>query len=823
MPSALNEALKQSKCDISAVIDALNEEPNISGLRITQKGSKRLISLIKEETDKPNGLQKVLNVLSIVSQNDIIVNQIVNAGPDLSSICDKLLSKSISSKKGDIFDQKSLIIIFDLINQSDKLKSQLCMSIQEYILTSIEQKTIQNSILPKSMEILVSCVTHHQENRTFFIKNTSKEKIAAVFKLTKSTGNTMVQIFSVEFLWRVAIPMRMSIEERNKIFGKYAQQLYAIKAESFREGILNFVENINLDRTDSQRILHIKIKNLMIGSTLIPGTHNLYFGADSILLWINKNVKISQIKRNIELVTLRKSDISGIGISESNNNNWCIGITQDFDTLPDFFDVSQRSMFFTVIDDYKIALQIAQQRFGKIRFLRMPKPRPLTLEKQPLTPNIQSKAPINSDAQRTKKKSMTPKTAKSIVSDNTNKEPEKVAVKSSPKIMNKLSSFKTSLKEKQPEKSIDIKPKIEKKGGLVRLHKNAEIEEKAHSVNSSDSDDNQFIKKKKSRKIKEDEEHKPSISNKKQIKPSPKRSNKQVSVTSDYQNDKIEKRSLEYKKKHEKQPSESDSFSSSDSDSEINQDINSNLDQEEIPLVKIGGSYKDDDFEINDENESSESSEPILLDNDNDDDKQIGQQIKVETPSTKIDTDTDRNEQGKFIEVKKRREYTPEKWELDTFDELKNFGSAIRSRLSERHLMLNRAIEDTVAQSLKEISDFMAKCDSDLDQLRNDFTNSSHQISCDIDQKKNMVMQLGEQQSEHITQMLHDCELLQKRAKELVKRFAQQKKALLTNQEKHIALFREDMRAEVKAAMTTKKRESSKKLVQKLVTLLDEL
>lgn len=93
----------------------------------------------------------------------------------------------------------------------------------------------------------------------------------------------------------------------------------------------------------------------------------------------------------------------------------------------------------------------------------MPKPRPLTLEKQPLTPNIQSKAPINSDAQKTKKKSMTPKTAKSIVSDNTNKEPEKVAVKSSPKIMNKLSSFKTSLKEKQPEKRIDIKPKIEKK------------------------------------------------------------------------------------------------------------------------------------------------------------------------------------------------------------------------------------------------------------------------------------------------------------------------------------------------------------------------
>jgi hypothetical protein len=54
--------------------------------------------------------------------------------------------------------------------------------------------------------------------------------------------------------------------------------------------------------------------------------------------------------------------------------------------------------------------------------------------------------------------------------------------------------------------------------------------------------------------------------------------------------------------------------------------------------------------------------------------------------------------------------------------------------------------------------------------------------------------------------MTKDCDMIQKRVEELLKRFAQQKTTLLANQEKHIALFREDMLSEVKAEVTSRKR-----------------
>jgi hypothetical protein len=171
----------------------------------------------------------------------------------------------------------------------------------------------------------------------------------------------------------------------------------------------------------------------------------------------------------------------------------------------------------------------------------------------------------------------------------------------------------------------------------------------------------------------------------------------------------------------------------------------------------------------------------------------------------------------------KRREYNPERWEVDTFDELKLFGTVIKSELLKRHSQVNRAIEDAVASSLKEITDAMAKYDTELAQLRDDVMTTSDRLAKEICSKQQMVEELGTQQARHIDQMTHECDVIQKRVEEMLKRLAQQKKALLANQEKHIALFREDMLSEVKAAVTHRKRESSKQMVQKLVTLLDEL
>ena len=104
-----------------------------------------------------------------------------------------------------------------------------------------------------------------------------------------------------------------------------------------------------------------------------------------------------------------------------------------------------------------------------------------------------------------------------------------------------------------------------------------------------------------------------------------------------------------------------------------------------------------------------------------------------------------------------------------------------------------------------------------------DFMTQSVQFSKDIKQKQKMVEELGLQQTEHIEQMVKDCEVIQKRAEEQMKRLNNQVKNMLANQEKHIALFREDMRSEVRAVVTSRKRESSKRIVQQLVTLLDEL
>jgi hypothetical protein len=171
----------------------------------------------------------------------------------------------------------------------------------------------------------------------------------------------------------------------------------------------------------------------------------------------------------------------------------------------------------------------------------------------------------------------------------------------------------------------------------------------------------------------------------------------------------------------------------------------------------------------------------------------------------------------------KRREYNPERWEVETFDELKSFGTAIKSDLSKRHSQVNRAIEDVVASSLKEITDAMAKYDAELAQLRDDVMTTSDGLAKEVCTKQQMVEELGAQQARHIDQMMHECDVIQNRVEEMLRRFAQQKKALLANQEKHISLFREDMLSEVKAAVTNRKRESSKQMVQKLVTLLDEL
>ncbi|OHT16437.1 hypothetical protein TRFO_02696 [Tritrichomonas foetus] len=876
MPSALNEVLSKAKCTIDAVIEAINTE-NIAEARMNQKSAKKFLSLLKAEADLPNGIPKVSDILSSVSKNMLMVNQLVNSGPILSSILDKLLSTAISSRKGDIYDQKSLTIIFDLINQSDKLKSQLCMSIHEYILTAIEQGSLQQPIISKSMELLVSAVTHHQENRTFFIKNTSKGKIAAVFNLTKNTGNPMVQIFSIEFLWRVAIPMRLSIDEKEAIFGQYSQMLYSIGADSFREGILNFVEELNKDRRDPQQILQMKIKNLMIGNNPTTGTHNIYFGSDSILLWVTKNTKFAKYHADVELVTLKRNDVSGIGIL---NNTWCIGITSEFDTLTDFFEQTERLVTFQPINENKSLFNIVVQRFGKINVPKIPTARPFIAEKIRQTPCIQVRN--GSDQQQcVKRKAATPKTPM-VKEKNETPKPKK---ESSQKQKKSVQQPKTPVKQKETPrvKKTPINsstPKNKPNPKVVSLSSDDEIETISESDKyTSESDSLSSSEEEKETKL--ETRHSPRLDERKtakqELKTTAVKKEKvkihKPKVTPHPKGEKsikkeIEKsednKSLQTKKLHTKHKPESpppppkEESDSSDYEIPIEDEAKQpmkkevdkklkknqkkkreiieiekegveieNLDDDDIPPVQIQSSFQYDfNLSSSSDDSSFDLSQPKANDDSDDfpnvsfesqDRNKKGQEIIIDNPLKST------IHQEKIKAPPKMRQYTPERWELDTFDELKNFGNAIRSRLSERQMMLNRAIEDAVNNSLKDATDFLEKCDADLDQLRTDFASLSSQISGDIEQKQKMVIQLGDQQSEHITQIIKDCERLRKRAQEQKVRFSHQKEALKANQAKHIALFNDDMKSEFKAAITTKKRESTKRRVQELASLIDLL
>ena len=180
-------------------------------------------------------------------------------------------------------------------------------------------------------------------------------------------------------------------------------------------------------------------------------------------------------------------------------------------------------------------------------------------------------------------------------------------------------------------------------------------------------------------------------------------------------------------------------------------------------------------------------------------------------------------ENNKIKEKYPKRIYTPERWEIETFDELRLLGNTIKNKLTDKKKSLLKTIEDKINESLKDANGFIEKCDEDLAELQTNFVSTSNQVSKEIQQKQEMVLQLGEQQSNQIAQMLNDCVAIQKRAEDLIKKFSKQKKNLFANQEKHINLFKEDIKSEVKTAFSNKKRESSKKIVQKLVTLLDEL
>ncbi|KAH0789864.1 hypothetical protein GPJ56_006366 [Histomonas meleagridis] len=746
----LNDHLIKGKPTPNSILELLKQHP---GPKITIKAQKKLLEVLKESMNSDGLLSIIAEILLLLSRNTSLINQIVDQGPVFSSILDKMLSYASSSRSIDGSEQLMLIVVYDLISISQKLKSQLCMSIHEYLLTSIEQSTLHPSLLSKAMELLVCTVTHHQENRIFFAQNTSRGKISAVFNLILTTGNPMVQIFSVEFLWRIVLPMKPSNEFKTKIFGQYGNQLCSITADNFRDGILDFIKTINLERRDNDRIVQCYIKKVMIGNNLGSGKHTLYIGSDTILLWISKNTEFSMGDNDLELITLKSENISGFG---SNEKYWAIGITKDFDTLTEYFMNDDKMIVFIPIDPEPEMFNIAQQRYGTIPFRTIPKPKIKNMTS--LTPK--PKKSVETKA-KSKTKSATPKVKSDKVRVLKPKTPQKQSKTPLPKQI-----FYSSGKVKS---TTPTKSSKRVKNEIIEI-----LSDNSDEIETNENNFNQLINIKKEPKVEPIEEVSTS---KPKIIPS-------INI-----------------KKESKQKNESKQPKNNEQDEESLNELE--LD-DDVPIANISQSF--------DLDESDDSEDPFSQP-----EQPLKQEEKVEIQQTNVTSIPSPKIQ------QKRRLYTPERWELETFDELRSFGNAIKTRLSEKRTLLNKAIDDKITESLKEVNEFMLKCDGDLEALRTEFIDKSSRISEEIRQKQETVAQLGEQQSEHIQQMIKDCQNIQKKAEEIIAKFTQQKKSLLANQEKHINLFREDIKSEVKSAFTNKKRESSKMIVQKLVTLLDEL
>ena len=776
----LSALLSRGKATVEGIVEFLvtHDPPGA----ITKQAAARLLSIIGSAKSGQE-LAALSKMLLLLSKSEPVVNQLV-AGSDraLSATLDRMLSYALNESRDMVASQEMIVVVFDMIGISDKLKSQLGFTIHEYVLGALEKGKLGSDLVSKSMELLVSAVTHHPENRTKYVKNTSKERIKKVFDFLFQTGNPMAEIFAVEFLWRVAVPMRLNANDKQFIFGPMADDLYSITAEAFRDGILNFVQKVNRSRTDENRVIQFQVKDLMIGDVLSTGEHTAYVGNDTILFWIKKSA-FHGMKPDIELVSISKHETEGVGQSM---DKWVVKMTDHFDTLPSFFEEASKMIVFKPLcDDKETIFTVMRQRFNQIDVDELPRPRKEKQEstaKKTVVPQT-PKPHANVTVHNPKTRAMTPRVQmKNPEPQQTKAPPAKVVPQQTPTI--------ARLPPKGKRQLVDSMSSDSESDGFF-MPPDLSPERKRPSVPAP-----------------------PSTGEKRVDTPRPVRRTRERDEGELPKQDVPEHTVPKTPKSMFKQPTASTAVIESSTERKIadpkrytvtpnNQTSDVQVeavaqDFDHIPTMSISQSYQS-------ESDSDSDSPPGRI-----------------SPKAKGQVTISQAPVKKTLPAQ-RREYTPEKWEMETFDELKAFGSAIREKLAERKTMLIRSVEDSVIASCKEITTYMEQCDSGLDQLRSDFMTQSVQFSKDIKQKQKMVEELGLQQTEHIEQMVKDCEVIQKRAEEQMKRLNNQVKNMLANQEKHIALFREDMRSEVRAVVTSRKRESSKRIVQQLVTLLDEL
>jgi hypothetical protein len=822
MSETLAAELGMARVVIESILECLSNSPQGNYL-LNAEAIQRLLEILTSASKTPSGLKKVTDVLGMVSLHEGLISQLASDGRSLSAILEQMVISATSTSIGAKMDQKMIVVAFDLLGMSDMLKSQLCMTIHEHVLAAIERRSLHPAIESKALELLVSTVTHHQENRDFFINNTPKERIRAVMELLTRTGNPMTQIFAVEFLWRIVPPTALTPAEKTELIGPMADHLFTITAQNFRAGILRFVEVVNENRLDPDRIYQFKVNQLMIGGVGASHWHTVYVGKGTILIWVNKEAEFSDGKSiNVELVCLAQYDILGVGRSDK---MLYIRISSEFNTLPSFFDNTSKLIAFLPIADNNEIYDAMVHRFGLFTIPSLPELRQRTI--LPITQTtISKKKSPPSPSKKPNGSSLTPKLAPIQPKASRISPQTPTSTRQAPKKLMRSDSSSdggediSSDSESEPTRRLTPPSSRSPK----RSNPPPEVHGKKRSPKRASDPPEKPPPPPHSPQMKPPPPPRSPQPKPTQPKPAPQempkvrtKSPKQAQpteveppepTTTDRRSRNVESHAIPLTRDdpipHDTRGASSDLRRAREgTEPSPKRAPHVQAAPEAIPALNISESLPFDD--------TSDASEPLTPEPV----RQTRRVPQVEVVVHRLPP--------KCTAPPKRREYAPEKWELDTFDELKSFGGVIKAKLSERHAMLNRVIEDSVSGSLKDVTDFMAKCDSELDHLRNDFIMSSAQIAKDIAQKQKMVGELGSQQSEHIGQMMKECDVIQKRVEDLLRRFTQQKKTLSANQEKHIALFREDMLSEVKAAVTKGKRESSKQMVQKLVTLLDEL
>ena len=803
-------------------------------VKLVMKAKERLIDLIY--TDK----EDVTFILHHLAAGKDIIQGLAEVNQKLSVICDRILKDAIQPPTNyndpEEIEKKAgeLTVIDELITASNRLKIQLGSCVHEYIFSSFSKERLHPIIAVKAMKVVLTALTQCPENKIVFSR-TNATQINGIFDYITNTADPMGQTYAAECLWRVFSTMRGKRQrsEIEKMFGSFLEQIEAIDINNFCSTIHEFLHHLN---SEYRNIYSLNISNLIVGGQFITGEHSIDIGDASIVVWVTPGAQWSKKQEKCDLISLKIDDI--IGISNL-GEHWAIILDDHFDTLPDCFIANQRKcIFFDPIEDntdIDHMYALISDKFGKFDsdYLEYPeKSKGKTSKKAKST---KTKAQKQNKIEQ-EKHSLTPKPKKAAVerdSDALSKTPKVDSKKSSRRIETPQTPSVTKLHTFTSSNKI---PKIPLRNDYLLISDSSDILPSFDLHDLSDTEPSSPIQQKplgkaKSRKFTPDQG--------KITKSDPKTTNSNKESTKENQNKYINKDNKS-KAKFTNENSQKETtiqIPNKNTQKVINQEKPIEIESsDEIPKPDL--TSEDDDipapsfsqtFESDEDNTVNKETRNDVKENKTLPSFDMSENVQKEESQPITHDDPIMNQDNFSINMQPlpirpvARAYAPDRWELEAFEELKSFANIVRTKLIERHDEISQVIEDTTSNAIGEINSFMSKCDQDLEKLRLNFKDTSASIASDISAKQRMVQELGEQQREHIDQMQKDCAILQKRADEMVKRFEQQKKQLILNQQKHIALFREDLKTEVKTAVTKRRREYSRNKVQKLVNLLEEL